>query len=271
MTATAPRTSEQTADTAKPAVTAAQQQQWRVPAFPVAGDRVLIAAADDARSAAVARAVRAQVPDAVDLGTAHTVDTLAAALEGTGPIDHLFWVAPPGGAALDELVDGREQSVAIDALALGDRVVVKPGERFPVDGRVVEGHSHADEALISGESLPVAKQPGDKVTAGAINGEGRLLVETTALGAETVLARIIRLVEDAQAAKAPAASDNNTRSRMPGGFVPGAVGGISRAAPAGLAAGRGRAALACGAFAGRDETVRLDIALLRQSDLEVLQ
>ena len=59
------------------------------------------------------------------------------------------------------------------------------------------------QALISGESLPVAKQPGDRVTAGAINGEGRLLVETTALGAETVLARIIRLVEDAQAAKAP--------------------------------------------------------------------
>jgi Cu+-exporting ATPase len=101
------------------------------------------------------------------------------------------------------LLAGREEEVAIDALALGDRVLVKPGERFPVDGRVVEGHSHADEALISGESLPVAKQPGDKVTAGAINGEGRLLVETTALGAETVLARIIRLVEDAQAAKAP--------------------------------------------------------------------
>ena len=101
------------------------------------------------------------------------------------------------------LVDGREEQVSIDALALGDQVLVRPGERFPVDGQVVEGRSHADEALISGESLPVAKQPGDKVTAGAINGEGRLLVETTALGAETVLARIIRLVEDAQAAKAP--------------------------------------------------------------------
>ena len=101
------------------------------------------------------------------------------------------------------LSDGREENVAIEALALGDLVLVKPGERFPVDGRVAQGHSHADEALISGESLPVAKQPGDRVTAGAINGEGRLLVETTALGAETVLARIIRLVEDAQAAKAP--------------------------------------------------------------------
>ncbi|PKM27676.1 MAG: copper-translocating P-type ATPase [Gammaproteobacteria bacterium HGW-Gammaproteobacteria-13] len=98
---------------------------------------------------------------------------------------------------------GVEQWVALGELQLGDCIVVKPGERFPVDGLVREGQSHADEALISGESLPQPKQPGDKVTAGAINGEGRLLVETTALGAETVLSRIIRLVEDAQAAKAP--------------------------------------------------------------------
>jgi len=98
---------------------------------------------------------------------------------------------------------GREEDVAISALKLNDLVLVKPGERFPVGGEVVEGQSHADEALISGESLPVPKQPGDAVTGGAINGEGRLLVRTTALGAESVLARIIRLVEDAQAAKAP--------------------------------------------------------------------
>ena len=102
-----------------------------------------------------------------------------------------------------QVVDGVEKDVPISALRLDDLVLVKPGERFPVDGEVVEGQSHADEALISGESLPVPKQPGDRVTGGAINGEGRLLVRTLALGTETVLARIIRLVEDAQAAKAP--------------------------------------------------------------------
>ncbi len=99
--------------------------------------------------------------------------------------------------------EGREDDVAISELKLDDLVLVKPGERFPVDGAVVDGQSHADEALISGESLPVPKQPGDTVTGGAINGEGRLLVRTQAVGAESVLARIIRLVEDAQAAKAP--------------------------------------------------------------------
>lgn len=116
-----------------------------------------------------------------------------------------------------QVVNGREQDVAISALRLDDLVLVKPGERFPVDGEVVDGQSHADEALISGESLPVPKQPGDKVTGGAINGEGRLLVRTQALGAETVLARIIRLVEDAQAAKAPIQKLVDKVSRI---FVP---------------------------------------------------
>ncbi|GAB7532575.1 heavy metal translocating P-type ATPase [Pseudomonas sp. 3A(2025)] len=102
-----------------------------------------------------------------------------------------------------QVIDGQEHDVAISALRIDDVVVVRPGERFPVDGQVIEGRSHADEALISGESLPVPKHPGDAVVGGAINGEGRLLVRATALGAETVLARIIRLVEDAQAGKAP--------------------------------------------------------------------
>lgn len=99
--------------------------------------------------------------------------------------------------------DGIEEDVAIAELRLGDEVLVRPGERFPVDGEVLAGQSHADEALITGESLPVPKDIGDPVTGGAINGEGVLRVKTTALGGETVLARIIRLVEDAQAAKAP--------------------------------------------------------------------
>jgi Cu+-exporting ATPase len=93
--------------------------------------------------------------------------------------------------------------VAIDAVRVGDRVVVRPGERFPVDGVVLEGRTHADESLITGESLPVAKDIGDRVTGGAVNAEGAVLVQTQAVGAESALARIIRLVEDAQAKKAP--------------------------------------------------------------------
>ena len=96
-----------------------------------------------------------------------------------------------------------EVDVPVAELLPDDRVVVRPGERFPADGTVLEGRSQADEALLTGESLPVPKAPGDTVTGGAINGEGRLLVRVSAVGAESVLARIIRLVEDAQAAKPP--------------------------------------------------------------------
>jgi Cu+-exporting ATPase len=96
-----------------------------------------------------------------------------------------------------------ETEVAIADVRVGDDVVVRPGERFPVDGTLLEGRTHADESLITGESLPVARSEGDRVTGGAVNGEGFVVVRTTAVGAESALARIIRLVEDAQAKKAP--------------------------------------------------------------------
>ncbi len=99
--------------------------------------------------------------------------------------------------------DGQDQTVPIASVHVGDLVVVKPGERLAVDGRVHEGSSTVDESLITGESLPVAKHVGDHVTAGAVNAEGLLLVHTTAVGAESTLARMVRLVESAQAHKAP--------------------------------------------------------------------
>ncbi|VTU32935.1 heavy metal translocating P-type ATPase [Variovorax sp. PBL-E5] len=99
--------------------------------------------------------------------------------------------------------DGIEQDVPIAEVKVGDLVVVRPGERVPVDGRVIEGRSEIDESLITGESLPVAKQADDPVTGGAVNGSGLLLLRTTAVGAESTLARIVRQVESAQAEKAP--------------------------------------------------------------------
>ena len=100
-------------------------------------------------------------------------------------------------------LNGQDTEVPIAQLKLDDIVVVRPGERIAVDGEVTEGNTEVDESLITGESLPVAKQVGDHVTGGAVNGVGLLLVRTTALGAESTLARIVRMVETAQAKKAP--------------------------------------------------------------------
>jgi Cu+-exporting ATPase len=101
------------------------------------------------------------------------------------------------------LFEGAEREVPAESVRVGDVVVVLPGERVPVDAEVVEGDTHVDESLITGESLPVSKSPGARVTGGSVNGEGRFLARTAAVGAESTLARIIRNVESAQAAKAP--------------------------------------------------------------------
>lgn len=96
-----------------------------------------------------------------------------------------------------------EVDVPVDEVMVGDRLVVKPGERFAADGVVQEGHTQADESMLTGEALPVSKQVGSSLTAGSINGDGRVLMQVRAVGSDTTLSHIIRLVEDAQAAKAP--------------------------------------------------------------------
>ncbi|MEG1769295.1 MAG: heavy metal translocating P-type ATPase [Comamonas sp.] len=96
-----------------------------------------------------------------------------------------------------------EVDVPVAEVMVGDRIVVRPGERIPVDGVLHEGHTQVDESMLTGEPLPVSRETGDALTGGSINGEGRIVVLVRAVGNETVLARIIRLVEDAQAGKAP--------------------------------------------------------------------
>ena len=96
-----------------------------------------------------------------------------------------------------------EMDVPVLEVLVGDTLVVRPGERFAVDGCVLEGQSHADESMLTGEPLPVSKATGDTITGGTLNGDGRLLVKVKAVGIDTVLASIIRLVEDAQTDKAP--------------------------------------------------------------------
>ena len=96
-----------------------------------------------------------------------------------------------------------EQDVPLAELRVGDVLRVRPGERVPADGAITEGQSQVDESMLTGEPLPVAKGPGDGLTGGSINGEGLLTLRVSAVGHESVLSRIIRLVEDAQAAKAP--------------------------------------------------------------------
>ncbi|MGI9289851.1 MAG: heavy metal translocating P-type ATPase [Gammaproteobacteria bacterium] len=99
--------------------------------------------------------------------------------------------------------NNQEQSVPIDEVAHGDLVLVKPGANIPVDGIVTEGQSEVDESLITGESIPVLKSTGDEVTGGAVNTAGRLVIEATTIGQDSTLARIIQLIENAQAGKAP--------------------------------------------------------------------
>ncbi|MCB2168017.1 MAG: heavy metal translocating P-type ATPase [Deltaproteobacteria bacterium] len=101
------------------------------------------------------------------------------------------------------IVNGVEEEVPVARIVKGDVVVVRPGERIPVDGVVTDGQTSVDESMLSGEPIPVDKQPGDTVAAGTINGQGLIQFEATRVGRETALAQIIRLVQEAQGSKAP--------------------------------------------------------------------
>jgi P-type Cu+ transporter len=117
--------------------------------------------------------------------------------------------------------DGQEMDISIDDVKIGDLVVVRPGERLPVDGVVVEGHSSVDESMLTGESMPVEKSPGSPVIGATINKLGSLKFEATKIGKETALAQIIRLVEEAQGSKAPIQKLADQVSSI---FVPAVIG-----------------------------------------------
>ncbi|QSA97647.1 cation-translocating P-type ATPase [Methylococcus sp. EFPC2] len=121
------------------------------------------------------------------------------------------------------LNNGVEEVVTIDEVQVGDILLVRPGERIPADGVVAVGHSTVDESMITGESMPVVKEPGHTVTGGCINGNGALQIQVKAVGADTVLSGIVRMVDQAQASKLPI---QKLVDRVSGVFVP-AVMGIS--------------------------------------------
>jgi Cu+-exporting ATPase len=116
-------------------------------------------------------------------------------------IQQLLQLAP--NLAWRVRADGVEEQVPLDSVAVGDRLRIKPGEKVPVDGTVLEGASRVDESMITGEPMPVAKAAGDKVTGATVNGNGSMLIQAGRVGADTLLARIVHMVSEAQRTRAP--------------------------------------------------------------------
>jgi copper-transporting P-type ATPase V len=126
-------------------------------------------------------------------------------------------LAELGAREATVVVDGEERRIPADRVEVGDLVRVRPGEKVPVDALVVEGSSAVDESMLTGESVPVDKAPGDAVTGATVNQHGVLTLRATAVGADTALAQLVRLVEEAQAGKAPV---QRLADRVAGAFVP---------------------------------------------------
>ena len=132
-------------------------------------------------------------------------------------IRKLLYLRPETAAVLR---DGAETKIKVDQVEIDDLILVRPGEKMPVDGIVVEGESFADESILTGESLPVAKKPGDPIYGATLNTHGSLTYRATKIGKYTVLSQIIKLVEDAQASKAPIQSLADKISAI---FVPAVI------------------------------------------------
>ena len=135
-----------------------------------------------------------------------------------GAIRALLDLAPKTARRID--ADGNDQEVALDEVAIGDRLRVRPGEKIPVDAKVVEGASAVDESMVTGESMPVSKKPGDDVIGGTLNASGGLVIEAEHVGRDTMLARIVALVAEAQRSRAPI---QRLADAVAGWFVPAVI------------------------------------------------
>ncbi|MCH8813664.1 MAG: heavy metal translocating P-type ATPase [Chloroflexi bacterium] len=113
------------------------------------------------------------------------------------------WLEARGGSGASEIRDGTEQDIPVEQVLFGDIIVVRPGEKVPVDGEIIEGQSTLDESMVTGESMPVSKGEGDIVVGATVNQTGAFRIRATRVGKDTMLSQIIKLVEQAQASKAP--------------------------------------------------------------------
>jgi len=143
---------------------------------------------------------------------------LRARSQTSSAIKQLLGLAPTSARRVE--ADGSERDVPLEEVAVGDRLRVRPGEKVPVDGVVLEGRSHVDESMITGESLPVEKVPGDEVVGATVNGSGGLLMRANKVGSETLMARIVALVSEAQRSRAPIQRLADVVSSY---FVPGVI------------------------------------------------
>jgi len=143
---------------------------------------------------------------------------LGARSETNAAIRALLHLAPKTARRIGE--DGREEDVPLDAVVIGDRLRVRPGEKVPIDGVVVDGSSSVDESMVTGESIPVEKQRGDRLIGATVNGTGSMVMRTERVGSGTLLAQIVRMVGDAQRSRVPI---QRLADRVAGYFVPAVI------------------------------------------------